>query len=108
MDVGQGEVSPHVADAHVLQQLSDNWFGLSAVGALEVAELDHGDRGIRVATDVVILDVDLQDEVLDEVYVAQERTRTGVRSQQRCASENGDRQQRGDDRSSEGAQLGLG
>jgi hypothetical protein len=58
VDVGERKVPPHVPDAPVGQQLAHDRLGLAAVRALEVPELDHGDRGLLGAADVVVVRVD--------------------------------------------------
>ena len=59
MDVGQRQVAPHEAQvARVGEQLADDRLGLAAVGALEVAELDDGDRRVGGPADVVAFGVD--------------------------------------------------
>ena len=69
----QRQVPPDVADvAEVGEQLAHDRLGLPAVGALEVAVLDHGDRGVGRAADVVAVRVD--------------RRRPGRRSPRRCPS----------------------
>jgi hypothetical protein len=71
--VGEGQVPPHVADvAEVAQQLADHWFGPAAVGALEVAVLDHGHRGGGRAAQVVAARVDRHGQVGDGVGRAQQ------------------------------------
>ena len=75
VDVGEGQVPPHVADVDVGEELAHHRLGLPAVRALEVAELDHRDRGARRAADVVVVGVDLRHEVLDVGHVADQRPR---------------------------------
>ena len=66
--VVERQVPPHVADvAEVGQQLADDRLGLPAVGALEVAVLDHGDRRVLGPADVVALRVDRHGEVDDRL-----------------------------------------
>src|SRR5512141_2482458 len=55
--VGQGQVSPHVSDVGVGEELTYDRLCSSAEGTLEVAELDHGDRRIEGPPDVIVLDV---------------------------------------------------
>jgi hypothetical protein len=58
MNVAEREVPPHVPDVTVPgEQLADDGFRLAAVRALEVAVLDHDDRGVLGAADVVTIRV---------------------------------------------------
>ena len=70
--VGEGQIPPDVADGRVGEQLADDRFGLPAVGAFEVAELDHGDRSAMRAPDVVTVRIDGRDEVLDQSRIAEQ------------------------------------
>ena len=70
--VGQRQMAPDVAEVGVGQQLPDDRLGLTAVGALEVAELDQRDRRVRRTADVVAVRVDLGDQVLDQLRIAQQ------------------------------------
>ena len=64
VDVVQRQVPPDVADvAEVTQELTHDRFRLSAVGALEVAVLEDGDRGVDRPANVVALRVDIDVEV---------------------------------------------
>ena len=64
MDIVQRQVAPDVANiTEVAQELSDERFGLSAVGAFEVAVLDDRDGRFYGPADVVALCVDLGVEI---------------------------------------------
>ena len=66
VDVDSGRCRHTYRMFAVGEQLPHDRLGLAAVGALEVAELDHRDRGGGGAADVVAGGVDLGDEVLDQ------------------------------------------
>jgi hypothetical protein len=70
--VGEGQVPPHVPDGGVGEELADDRFGLPAVRAFEVPELDHGDRSAVWAADVVAVRVDRGYEVLDESRITEQ------------------------------------
>src|SRR3954468_17287791 len=55
------------------QQLPDHGFRLTAVRALEVAVLDHGDRGVLGTPDMVTVRVDRCGEIDDGLARAQQR-----------------------------------
>src|SRR6266487_1158086 len=64
VDVTQRQVSPDVADiAEIADELADDRFRLSAVGAFEVAVLDNRDRRVERPANVVPLRVDLDVEI---------------------------------------------
>ena len=74
VDVVERQVPPDVGDvAEVAQQLAHDRLRLAAVRALEVAVLEHGDRRVDRAADVVALRVDRLREVDDEVRRAEQR-----------------------------------
>ena len=88
VDVVQRQVAPHVAQLGVAgEQLADDRLGLAAVGALEVAVLDEGHRGLARAADVVAVGVDRGGEVDDERRGAEERARAGALWQQQGRAE---------------------
>ena len=69
VNVVERQVAPHVA--HVVavagEQLPDGPLRLAAVGALEVAVLDQGHRGVVGPADVVVLGVDVHGQVEDVI-----------------------------------------
>jgi hypothetical protein len=71
--VGQRQVSPHEPQVGAGEQVTHHRFGLAAVRAFEVAELDDGDRCVERPADVVAFGVDLGDQVLDQAVVALQR-----------------------------------
>jgi len=77
--VGEGEVAPDEADVALTEDLADRGFGHAAVGALEVAVLDHGDAGVRRPADVVALGVDVVGQVDDLLGSTEEGLGTSVR-----------------------------
>ena len=60
--------------------LAHGRLGLAAVGALEVAVLDHGDRRVLRTADVVALRVDVDGEVDELLGAAEQRHGTAVRA----------------------------
>ena len=74
VDVVQRQMPPDVGDLAVLaQQFAQHRLRLAAVRTLEIAILEHGDRRVEPAADVVALGVDRIREVDDEVRCAQQR-----------------------------------
>ena len=72
VDVGEGKVAPYVANvAEVGEQLPDDRFCLTAVGAFEVAVLDHSHQCFGWTADVVAIWIDRLDQVDDGLRGAQ-------------------------------------
>src|SRR5436305_3424261 len=71
--VGEGKVAPYVANvAEVGEQLPDDRFCLTAVGAFEVAVLDHSDQCFSWTADVVAIRIDRLGQVDDGLRGAQQ------------------------------------
>ena len=79
MDVDERQVPPDVTDLGVHEDLPHGGFGLAAIRALEIAELDDGHHRLLRPADVVTLRVDRWVEVLDQLDVAQDRPRPPLR-----------------------------
>ena len=74
MDVGEGKVAPDVVDvAEVGQQLAHDRLGPAAVRALEVAVLDHRDRGVGRPAEVVAVGIDRDGEVDERLRASEQR-----------------------------------
>ena len=81
VDVVERQVPPDVADvAELAQELAHDRLGLPAVRALEVAVLDHRDRRVERATNVVALRVDVDVEIDERLRRAQQRADRGGRA----------------------------
>ena len=108
MDVGQRQVPPDVADvAEVAQQLAHDRLGPAAVGTLEVAVLDDGDRRFDRAADVVALRVDVDVEVGQRFGGPEQRRMRAAARQQRGRAEEQPRDERRAERGAEDAELRL-
>ena len=106
--VGQRQVAPHEPKVGVGEQVTRHRFGLAAVRALEVAELDDGDRGVERPADVVAFGVDLGDQVLDQAEVALQRPSPSLRGQQPGEPVDEPGQHCGDNRRGQRTELRLG
>ena len=103
VDVVQRQVPPHVPDVAVVgQQFPDDRLGLAAVGALEVAVLDDGDRRAGGPADVVAVRVDRCAEVDDHLGGAEQGADPQPGRQQRGGAED----QPGDQRRAERGATG--
>ena len=70
VQVGERHVPEHEPEpvTEALQQLLDDRVGLAAIGALEVAVLNQGDRGVGRAADVIAVGVDGRAEGGDGLF----------------------------------------
>ena len=99
MDVVQRQVPPDVAHvAELPQELADDRFGLSAVGALEVPVLDDRDQCVDRAAEVIPLGVDVDVEVDERLGSSEQSADPRSPGQKRCRPE----EEPGDERRSEG------
>ena len=101
-------MTPDVADVgEVAEQLANDRLGPPAIGALEVAVLDHGHRCMAGAPDVIAVRVDLVGEVGEQLGGAQEDTIAPTLREQVGGAERepGDERRAGD--GAENAELGL-
>ena len=99
VDVVERQVPPDVADvAEVTQKLPHDRLRLPAVRALEVAVLDHRDRRLERAANVVALRIDVDIEVDERLSRTEQRANPEAARKQRRRTE----EQPGEERSAEG------
>src|SRR5664279_4480038 len=101
-------MTPDISQVRIGQQLTNGGFGAAAVGTLEVAVFDDGDRRVCGAADVITIRVDGCRQVDDLLDITEQGPGPAQLRQPRGDSEYRPRRERRDERGRQDAELRLG
>jgi hypothetical protein len=108
VDVGERQVPPNVRNvAELAEELTDDRLSLAAIGALEIAVLDDGDRRVDRSAHVVALRIEIDVEVSERLAGSEQGLGARTPRQQRRRPEQRPGEARRPDGGAEDAELRL-